>query len=185
MRYPKGKRYCSTEAELHQYMLGLKLMPCPHCGRVGYIIGHGFLGGYSETGQEQVVRGRRFFCSNRHRRLGCGRTFSVLLADVLMGFMVRAHTLWNYLQGVLDGLSRKAAWERTAGAFSLESGYRLWRKLQGAQAHIRALLHRRRPPPDSSAEEPLAQLSAHLLCVFPSDCPFSSFQIHFQTPLLG
>ena len=122
MRYPKGRKYCNTEADLHQYMLSLKLVPCPHCGKVGFLIGHGFLGGYSETGQEHVVRGWRFFCSNRHRRRGCGRTFSVLLSDVLKGFMVRAHTLWNYLKKVTGGMSRRAAWEQTRESFSPQSG---------------------------------------------------------------
>lgn len=186
MRYPKGKRYFSNECALNQYRRGLKLVPCPHCGRVGYLIGHGFLVGYSEAGQELVVRGRRIFCSNRYRRRGCGGTFSVMLADVLVGFMVRAGTLLAFLREVAGGLSRKAAWQRVAGSFSLESGYRLWRRLSAAQGHIKALLCRQRPPPDSTSCEPLVQLLAHLRCVFPSsECPFSSFQRCFQAPLLG
>ncbi len=186
MRYPKGKRYFSNESELDQYRRGMKFVHCPHCGRVGFLIGHGFLVGYAEAGQEMVVRGRRFFCSNRYRRKGCGRTFSVVIADVLVGFMVRACTLFSFLQRVADGLSRKAAWERAAASFSLESGYRLWRRLSEAQTHIKAVLCRQRPPPYSPANEPLVQVLDHLLCVFPlSDCPFADFQSRFQTPLLG
>jgi len=186
MRYPEGKRYCNTEADLHQYMLSLKLVPCPHCGRTGFLIGHGFLRGYSETEQEHVVRGRRFFCSNRHRRRGCGRTFSVLLSDVLKGFMVRANTLWNYLKKVAGGMSRRAAWEQTRKSFSRESGYRLWQRLNKAQTHIRTLLCRQRPPPASSSDEPLFQLMDHVNCVFPcASCPFSSFQGSFQSSLMG
>jgi hypothetical protein len=188
MRTPKGKRYCSNEMELDQYRLGIKDVGCPHCGQVGFLIGHGFLRGYSEFGEATVLRGRRFFCSNRYRRRGCGCTFSLLLADVLLGFMVRARTLWRFFQGVLSGgLSRKAAWEQVvSGGFSLESGYRLWYKFLEAQSHMRTLLLRQRPPPDSSTEEPLEQLFAHLHQVFPAtDCPFSSFQIQFQTSLLG
>jgi len=187
MRYPKGKIYCSNEAALQQYRLEIKLEQCPQCGQVGFLIGHGFLRGYSDVGQEYVLRGRRFFCSNRYRRRGCGGTFSVLLADVLLGFVVRAQTLWLFFQAVLKGgLSRKAAWERVKGDLSLESGYRLWRKLLEAQFHIRTMLNRERPPPACSDEAPLAQLLAHLRLVFPAtDCPFSSFQHYFQTPLLG
>lgn len=185
MRTPKGKQYCSSEAQLHQYLLGLAMVPCPHCRRIGYLIGHGFLRGYAENGQEQVIRGRRFFCSNRYRRRGCGGTFSVLLADMLRGFMVRARTLWRFLQGVSDGLSRKAAWEQAQEAFSLQSGYRLWRKFNRAQTHIRAFLSRRCPAPASSSAEPMKQLLAHLKCAFPSEtCPFAGFQSHFQHSLL-
>ncbi len=186
MRYPKGKRYFSNESELDQYRRSLKSVQCPRCGRVGFLIGHGFLVGYTEAGQEMVFRGRRFFCSNRYRRRGCGRTFSVMLADVLVGFMVRAGTLFAFLRTVAEGASRKAAWEKSAGAFSLESGYRMWRRLSEAQAHIKAMLCRQRPPPYSPSDEPLVQLLEHLQCVFPlSDCPFEEFQIRFQTPLLG
>jgi len=186
MRTPKGKKYCSSEAELFQYKLGLKFISCPHCGRVGFLNGHGFLRGYAEFGQELVVRGRRFFCSNRYRRQGCGRTFSVLLADVLFGFMVRARTLWRFFQMVSNGLSRRAAWIRAGGSFSEQSGYRLWRRLGKAQTPIRARLCRERSPPFSDTPDPLFQLLDHLRCVFPaSSCPFSSFQSRFQTPLLG
>jgi len=186
MRYPKGKRYFSNESALDQYRREVKFVPCPHCGRMGFLIGHGFLFGYAEAGQEIVVRGRRFFCSNRYRRRGCGLTFSVLLADVLVGFVVRTYTLFAFLQGVADGLSRKAAWGRVAGSFSLESGYRLWRRLSEAQTHIKAVLCRQRPPPYSTAAEPLVQVRDHLRYFFPtSDCLFTSFQRRFQTPLLG
>lgn len=185
MRTPKGKKYVSTEPQLHQYARGLKLVPCPSCGKVGFVNGHGFLRGYSEAGQGRVVRGRRFFCSNRHRRGGCGRTFSVLLSQYIKGFMVGAQTLWSYLSVVLGGVDRKPAWESISGSFSTESGYRLWRKLRDAQPPIRTLLYRVRPPPESSSPEPLAQLFAHLRSVFPSEeCPLSSFQDRFQTSLL-
>ncbi len=186
MRYPKGKNYCINRNDLNQYKLQIKLIQCPKCGRVGFLIGHGFLRGYAEMGQDMIIRGRRFFCSNRHRRQGCGHTFSVLLADFLRGFMVTTQTLWKYLQAVSDGSSRHAAWQQIGCGFSLQSAYRLWNKLRKAQAHIRSLLCRQRPPPQSNTSEPLCQLSAHLCFVFPSSsCPFACFQSYFQTPLFG
>ncbi|MHC4717265.1 MAG: hypothetical protein ACYS5V_09865 [Planctomycetota bacterium] len=185
METPRTKRFCRSEAELEDARLGLKLLLCPHCGRVGFLISHGFAWGYAEAGPERVIRGRRFFCSNRYRRRGCGRTFSVLLADRLYGFVVGTRTLWQYLWAVFGGLSRKAAWAHVGAAFSLESGYRLWQRLSQAQTHIRARLCRHGPPPACSATHPLAQLVAHLRGVFPAaDCPFAHFQSHFQTPLL-
>ena len=60
----------------------LKQTPCPHCKVVGTLIRHGFLYGFDESNpQRKTVRARRIFCSNRHARRGCGRTFSVWFAD--------------------------------------------------------------------------------------------------------
>jgi hypothetical protein len=187
MRTSKGKKYCINESRLNQYRLALKLVFCPHCHQIGFLIGHGFLVGYAERGEELVIRGRRFFCSNRFRRQGCGRTFSVLISDVLLGFVVRASTLFAFLNGVALGLSRRASWLKVSdGKFSIQSGYRLWRKLQGSQAHIRTILNRERPPPDCVAAEPLIQMLDHLRSIFPSSaCPFTSFQTHFQVSLFG
>ncbi len=187
MRTPKGKKYCSNEFELNQYRRELKCVYCPHCQRVGFLIGHGFLVGYEEKGDGFVIRGRRFFCSNRFRRQGCGRTFSVSIADVLLGFMVGASTLFAFLNGVALGESRRASWLKVcAGKFSIQTGYRLWSRLRGAQAHIRTTLNRERPPPDCMASEPLIKMLDHLRSIFPSsDCPLASFQAHFQVSLFG
>ncbi len=72
-----------------------KLLACPHCRRIGWLIGHGFLRGYASNGRDQRLRGRRFFCSNRNRRRGCGRTCSVLLSIFLFRRTVRALHLWR------------------------------------------------------------------------------------------
>lgn len=187
MRTSKGKRYCTDRAALDQYRREIKFVQCPHCHQVGFLIGHGFLIGYAEKGNDLVVRGRRFFCSNRYRRKGCGRTFSVLLSDILLGFMVRVGTLSTFVQGVLSDMSRKAAWENASGgSFSLQSGYRLWQRLQHAQVHIRSFLNRERPPPESSETEPLNQMVEHLRTFFPPPaCPFANFQTRFQVSLFG
>lgn len=185
MRTNKGRKYVSTEFELHQYRLFVHCEACPCCGRVGFLISHGFLWGYSEVGHSRVVRGRRFFCSNRYRRHGCGGTFSVFLSDVLVGFIVRAFTLFRFLFGIFSGLSVKAAWERVAPSFSLQSGYRLFRRFRNVQIRIRDLLCRLHPPPDCSSSDPLFQLFDHLRFVFNhSNNPFSEFQNYFQSSLL-
>jgi len=185
MRTPKGKSYCSDIAQLNQYLKQIKFVPCPHCGLTGYLIGHGFVRGYSESGQAQHVRGRRFFCSNRYRRRGCGHTFSVLLASVMRRFTVRANTLWHYLQAVADGSNRKAAWQQAQVGFSVQTGYRLLRMFERSQTHIRTLLCCIRPPPESDSQQPLIQLIQHFKASFYMDsCPLEGFQIRFQQPFL-
>jgi hypothetical protein len=156
-------RFVSDEPALDAVLIGIKLVACPYCRQTGALIGHGFLRGYAERSSEVVVRGRRVFCSNRARRRGCGRTFSVKLAAVLCGFLVRTLTLWRFASAVVGGLTRRAAWLLAAGsALSLSSGYRLWRRLRAAQSALRARLWREQPAPSSAAHEPLAQLFAHL-----------------------
>ena len=163
-----------------------KLTACPHCGQVGTLNAHGFLRGYAADGPSRVVRGRRFYCSERFRRPGCGRTFSLLLAWFLGGFMVVTETLWSFVMSVLGGLSRKAAWEKRGGSFSRSTGYRLWRRLQLAQVTLRSCLSRVSPAPACADVEPLAQLVLHVRTVVPEDgCPFAALQYRFQKHLLG
>ena len=179
-------RFVKDEPALAGVLLGIKLVACPHCRRSGALIGHGFLRGYAERSSGQVVRGRRFFCSNRALRPGCGRTFSVALMTVLGGFVVRTFTLFCFAQAVLSGLTRRAAWLcEASGAFSLSSGYRLWRRIAGAQSALRTRLSREAPAPQCAAREPLARLLAHFAVVLGNDQPdlFTAFQSHLQNTL--
>jgi hypothetical protein len=160
------KRFVASEHELDLRQLGVELWACPHCAKSGTLIGHGYLRGYAERGEGRELRGRRLFCSNRGRRPGCGRTFSIKLSRVLAGFVVRTLTLFRFATAVLGGLTRRAAWlAAAAGALSLSSGYRLWRRLHAAQSALRARLYREAPAPPSVAREPLAQLIAHIAVV--------------------
>ncbi len=187
MRPSKENNYRSDLAELDQYRMSIKQEACPHCQATGYLIGHGFLKGYRDKNDQKEIRGRRFFCSNRNRRNGCGHTFSVLLADLLKYFMAPAAMLWVFLKGVRAGLTRKAAWERLTSSFSLETAYRLWNRFRQAQSYIRThLLHHHGDPPSASnTTEPLFELIDHLIAAFPrSSCPIAAFQERLQRPLL-
>ena len=107
---------------------------------------------------------------------------------MLSGFVVRTLTLLAYAQAVLGGLSRRAAWLNEAGsAFSISSGYRLWRRLEAAQSELRARLSREQPAPTCAARAPLAQLLAHFRVVNPeadADC-FAALQVRTQSGLLN
>lgn len=174
------------ETALADVLLGIKLWACPHCRQTGALIGHGFLCGYRERGAGRVVRGRRLFCSDRHLRPGCGRTFSVSLMTVMFGFVVRTLTLLGFVRAVLGGLTRRAAWlVETGGALALSSGYRLWRRLCDAQSALRSRLSAEAPAPACPEREPLAQLLAHFTAVLgdhEADL-FAAFQVHSQRRL--
>jgi hypothetical protein len=134
----------------------------------------------------QSVRGQRVFCSDRGKRGGCGRTFSVMLADVLPRHTFTASRVWSWLVELLAGLSGKAAAEKLRLPFALESVYRLRRRLRQRLDGLRAKLCREQPPPTSGQADPLLHTVEHLRAVFSGPtCPPFAFQLHFQQPFLG
>jgi hypothetical protein len=161
----------------------LKLTPCPHCKVVGALIRHGFLCGFDESDpHRKTLRARRIFCSNRQARPGCGRTFSVWLADKIRRLGLTTTALWRFLQrAVADGIL--AAIRRRACHLSDRTWLRIWQRFRHGQSQIRTALIDRCPPPQLPAEHrSAAQVLAHLQAAFPdSHCPIAAFQHTLRT----
>jgi hypothetical protein len=157
----------------------LKGMPCPHCKVVGTLIRHGFLYGFDDRSPpRRTLRARRLFCSNRQARRGCGRTFSVWLADTIRRLSVTASGLGRFLQHASTGPLVAAI--RAAGShLSDRTWQRLWKRFDLAQSKLRTALSGRCPPPQLPAEDrPAAHVLAHLQAAFPNDsCPIAAFQL--------
>ncbi len=163
----------------------LKLTPCPHCKAVGALIRHGFLDGFDESSpQRRVIRARRIFCSDRNRRPGCGRTFSVWIADKIRRLSLTSRGLWRFLQRAVAG-SIAAAIRAADCPLSDRTLQRLWKRFDRGQSTIRTALFGRCPPPEPPAPLPAApsrrpaaaQVLAHLQAAFPGDdCPIAAFQ---------
>jgi hypothetical protein len=135
---------------------------------------------------QERARGQRVFCSNRGRRGGCGKTFSIFLADMLPHHTLTATLVWGWLAQRLAGLSAKAAAEKAGLPFALETVYQLGRKLRRTLARLRTLLCRGQAPPSSAQTDPVLQTVEHLQIVFPrTECPPAAFQLGFQLPFLG
>jgi len=81
----------------------LKRTACPHCRVVGTLIRHGVLVGFDDGSPRRTVRAKRVFCSNRHRRSGCGRTVSVWFADKIRRLSLTARTVWGFLRRAVAG----------------------------------------------------------------------------------
>jgi hypothetical protein len=147
---------------------------------------HSFLRGNDPaTANGRRLRGQRVFCSNRGRRGGCGRTFSLCLAEVLPRHTFTASLLWQLLVRLLAGGSLKAVAEKLRLPFALEAAYRLRRQLRRKLDLIRTRLCRQRTPPISSQSDPLLQTVEHLQAAFPgAECALSDFQLHFRHPFL-
>jgi hypothetical protein len=169
---------------LEVFHQNLKLRACPACAQTGLLIFHGALLGYGAQGSERQKRGHRVFCSNRFRKRGCGKTFSVLFSLLLKARIIPAKLVASYLSTVLAGACRHAAWLSLRHGFSLESGYRLWRDWVASQAYLRTWLCRKIPPPHPKRlGDGLTQTWEHLRTAFAGrPCPVAAFQEHFQQP---
>ena len=164
----------------------LKQTACPHCKAVGALIRHGGLYGFDESSpRRKTLRARRIFCSDRHRRRGCGRTFSIWLADKIRRLSLTARALWRFLQRVVVvGIS--AAIRAVDASRSDRTFQRIWRRFDLGQSAIRTALSGRGPPPEfpaQTARRPAAaQVLAHLQASFPrADCPIAAFQHAMRT----
>ena len=174
-------------AALLARMLLLKQERCPFCERSLSLNRHSFLYGNNPAGANcKMLRGQRVLCSNRGQRGGCGRSFSIFLADILPRHSITAVVLWALLVGLLDGHSLKATAEALRFPFAIESFYHLLKRVRGRLDVVRSLLHGQTPPPSSSRASPLLQTIEHLCTAFPqAECPMQAFQVFFQTALMG
>lgn len=174
-------RFYRREEEWLAIAQRLKQTPCPHCNTVGMLIRHGTLSGFDDTNrQRQTLRARRIFCSNRHRRRGCGRTFSIWIADKIRRLSLTTRTLWTFLQRAVVG-SIADAIHTTNCPCSDRTFQRIWKRFDRGQSAIRTALLNRGPPPEllaAPARRPAAaQVLAHLQATFPhDDCPIAAFQ---------
>lgn len=181
-------RFFKDKEHREQFLANLKLIECPHCKKTAFLICNGLLKGNDpdQQGCKQITRGQRIFCSNRHNRKGCGRSFSILEPTALPNRSVDTPALTKLLTAVskASGCIYRAFNGCTAWQFSLSSAYRVWHEMDRWQTQLRHQLCRCTGPPQSSSTEPRLQLLAHLQSAFITDDPIRSFQVHFQTPFL-
>jgi hypothetical protein len=134
----------------------------------------------------RALRGQRVFCSPRGQRGGCGRTFSLFLAEVLPRHTVRAGQVWSLFQELLGGGSVKAAVEKLRLPYALETIYHLLGRVRKRLDVLRSWLCRRQRAPASWQSDPLLQTVEHLQKVWPGVvCPVSGFQVVLGCPLMG
>lgn len=183
----KVKRFYKSQEDFRQFYFTLKQTACPHCRLSGYLNLHGYLRGYAETScYGKVIRGRRIFCCNRNRRLGCGRTFSVLAFNVLKKFIIRTESLWRFLNNIAAGKNKNNSLRSLKLGFSASSAYRLWRRFCLSQTKIRLhLLKFSSPPVLDSIRKPPVQTILHIKAAFGNaSCPIAAFQDYFQLSFL-
>jgi hypothetical protein len=170
----QAPRYARDPAELEGLARLAKGWACPHCRRHGMINRHGSLRGLSESAAgKDALRGRRFLCSKRGARGGCGRTFSVLLSTVIAAATVRSRELWRFYLAKLSGESVLSAWEGLGSRFSVEAAHTWWRRWRRGQFALRVVLAQGRDPPASGMAEALTGR-------FGAEDPIGAFQLREQ-----
>lgn len=165
-------------------LVTLKTMACPHCKRFGFLIRHGFLRGYDQTQlRGKTVRARRVFCSNRNRATGCGRTFSVWIADKIKRLFLDADSLWEFLRQVVLTANRRQAFQSLESRLSDSAPYRIWKRFDQAQSVIRTALNTLCKPPKNASKQPAELTLAHLEAAFKEHPlnPIAAFQVTLQT----
>ena len=157
---------CASKCDVDDLLAKLKLNPCPHCKKIGYLIRHGSLLGYVQNQLGNTVRADRavrVYCSNRHRLNGCGRTFSVWTADKIKHLFLSADSLWLFLNDAIRSGNKLQAFRNLNCGLSDSATYHIWRRFLNAQVPIRtALLALCEPPPlisDCSAKLTIAHLA--------------------------
>ena len=172
---------------MKQFYKELKLIKCPHCKLIGFLILHGYLYGYDEKiYNKKINRGKRFFCSNRNKRKGCGKTFSLLKLTIIRGFIITANSIWEYLNNLAKNMNKKDAFNKIQIIHSDSTIYRLLNRFKLNQHNIRTLLTRISKPPEViNTTNPIIQTVTHLKEAFKEyNCPVAAFQYRFQTSFL-
>ena len=185
MHVGEQRWFCRSAHEWDAMAERLKQTPCPHCQVVGMLIRHGCLYGFDENNhRRKTLRARRIFCSNRHARRGCGRTFSVWCADKVRRLSLTTAGLWRFLRHAACG-SLCAAMRAANCHLSDRSMQRIWKRFDRGQSKIRTALCSRCPPPQlpaQPAQRTAAHVLAHLQAAFPNaDCPIATYQHTLRT----
>lgn len=184
-------RICGSQNEWDDLFARIKITACPHCKRVGTLIRHGFLRGFEEGNvRHTTVRARRVFCSNRNLADGCGRTFSVWMADKVKRLFLNAGSLWSFLKQAAETGNKSNAFRKLGSSMSDSSPYRIWRRFLKAQTAIRTALSALCPPPKILSQDaaqhqsggPAQTTIAHLKVAFKDHAlnPVAAFQATLQ-----
>lgn len=168
---------------MQRFFARLPILACWQCGHRGALIRHGYTRWYKSP-TEHGLRGWRIRCKQSPRRQGCNTTRLLRLAHTIPHRSFDANQLWRFLASLLTCRSIKAAWEAALIPFSLDTGYRLHRRLILIQSTLRTHLCARAPPPPPQGKI-LFQAIHHLKEVFGDATPATTFQLEFQRSILA
>jgi hypothetical protein len=132
--------YYSDIETLHQKTMQLKEERCPHCQEAHQQVSHGFVYKKQVGGALQPI-GKRIFCSNRHRRTGCGRTTQLYVASIIRYLHYLGTFMIAFIVAMMKGLSVAQAYHQVTRTESPRHAYRWMNRLMNHLSFYRSLLH--------------------------------------------
>ena len=175
-----------TIQDIEVFRSNLHMVRCPKCGRTGSMVKHGYTHGFSKDAQKQKERRRwRIYCKPNKSRNGCGHAPSVALSETIPHHCFSTFDLWRFILALKKSRSIKSAWESSGMQRSLDTGYRLFKRLHLCQSRLRTNLISRAPPPAEGNASALFQVFEHLKESFGNDDPASHYQECFQQGILA
>lgn len=178
----------ASQRQRDEQLALLKCSPCPHCKHIGALNRHGYLKGYDEQNfKHKVVRALRVFCSNRGSASGCGKTFSVWVAEKVKRLFLDAQSLWQFLGQATTPGNKSRAFQTLGCSLSESATYRIWKRFLKAQSTIRTKLVTLCPPPKQSVgnltQTPAQVTIEHLKEAFKDSTlnPIAAYQAHTQS----
>ena len=106
---------------------------CPHCGKTGHSVSHGYLYKHVSIERREVV-GKRILCSQRDGRNGCGRTRQWYLADIVPRRQYRLSVFIAFIHALLGGDAIEPAYLKATS--SSAQPRHAWRWLQAFLKHV-------------------------------------------------
>jgi hypothetical protein len=96
--------------------------------------------------------------------------------------ILNAKTLSLFIESLAKAPSIKQAWEATGSKLSLNTAYRLRKRLDLQLSRLRSILAPSAKPPPSKSSSPLLQTWLHLNAIVGEPNPIKAFQLRFQKP---
>jgi hypothetical protein len=129
---------------IHQQTMQLACEMCKHCGQALQLVSHGFVRKKQPGGRDPLPVGKRVFCSNRHRRTGCGRTMQLYLDSTLRHMRYAGRAVVAFVLLLLTGTPITPAYTQVTNAQTPRHAYRWLQRLHAKISTYRSLAHQ--PP---------------------------------------
>ena len=132
--------YYANIARIEQQTAQLDHLQCPHCQQTNQLVSHGFV--YKkQLGGDPLPVGKRVFCSDRGRHLGCGHTVQLYLDSTLRYLHLAGSCVIAFLRLLIAGQTITRAYQNAVGASTARNAYRWLARLTDQLAAYRSLCH--------------------------------------------
>jgi len=114
-------------------------LECAHCSKHDQFVSHGIIYKQRSSAFAEKV-GKRIFCSNRHGRSGCGRTFQLYSANEIPAFRYGAAHLFIFITALITHTNIDDAYYQATGQPEARNAWRWLSKLMSQLSQHRSYL---------------------------------------------